>query len=73
MRMRCQLSPSEGYAATLSVALSPVLGLQNAINSPTIGTNRPAKPMWTPVLTLKSRGFFNARRKILLFVSGGAA
>ena len=72
MRMRRQPSPTAGRAATLSVALSAVWGLQNARNGPTIGINRPAKPMWTSVLKLKSRGFFNARKKFPLFASGGA-
>lgn len=62
---------SRANAATARVAPCRLWGLQISKNSPIIGANRPAKPMWISVLTLKSRGFFNAQGKVLLPFPGG--
>ncbi len=48
-----------------------MLDLQFSRNDRTITGNRPAKPMWISVLMLKSSGFFNARGKPPLPLSGG--
>ncbi|OUE45523.1 hypothetical protein BZY95_03570 [Billgrantia desiderata SP1] len=42
------------------LAIAVVGTLHPDIGTPRIGLNTPAKPMWTPVLTLKLRGFFIA-------------
>ena len=41
----------------------PALALREQAICGILGINRPAKPLWISVLTLKSRGFFIASRK----------
>ena len=60
---------ADATKSTLShhpVGLSPALALHEQVICSSININRPAKPMWISVLTLKSRGFFIACIKFFL-------
>lgn len=46
----------------LAVVPQKFQALQGSVDSVIVPGNTPAKPMWTSLLTLKSRGFFIACR-----------